>query len=196
MSNYPVTVPEQQGDAAERRKPLEGEILTGGASPRPGGVAGDPTLALLDLISFVMDRLVPIPGTRLRVGLNSLVLLLPVFGDVLASLVSVGILAIGLSSYRVPRIVAARMVLNTLLDTSLGWIPVVGDLFDLFFKADTRNVRLLQQYLAAGPQQQPSTWRHWVFVVTLLGGFIAVLVLIVLGIVALVHRIVEAVQGR
>jgi hypothetical protein len=46
----------------------------------------------------------------------------------------------------VPRIVAARMMLNALLDISLGWIPLVGDVFDLYFKADTRNVRLLQQY--------------------------------------------------
>ncbi len=150
---------------------------------------GSGPAALLDLISFVMDRLVQVPGTRLRIGLNSLALLLPVFGDVITSLVSVGILVIGLTSYRVPRIVAVRMALNTLLDTSLGWIPVVGDLFDMFFKADTRNVRLLQEYLGHGTRPPRSTWRHWVFVLGLLVAFGVVLALVILGIVALVHLI-------
>jgi len=50
----------------------------------------------------------------------------------------------------VPRIVAARMVMNSLLDAGLGWIPVFGDLFDVYFKADTRNVASCKNTPGAG----------------------------------------------
>jgi hypothetical protein len=145
------------------------------------------TAEVLDLVSYVMDRCMTIPGTRMRVGLNSLLMLLPIAGDLLANLVSAGILVVGLTSYRVPRIVATRMVLNTALDTSIGWIPVVGDLFDMFFKADTRNVRLLQAYLGQNGQPPPSTWRHWAFVLGLLGALVLVLVLVVAGTIAVMQ---------
>jgi Domain of unknown function (DUF4112) len=192
MSRYPLAAQhEPTAQAPDPGPPLEGEVLLAGSSPESQG-----PVALLDLVSFVMDRLVQVPGTRLRIGLNSLALLLPVFGDVITSLVSVGILVIGLTSYRVPRIVAFRMVLNTLLDTSLGWIPVVGDLFDMFFKADTRNVRLLQEYLGHGTRPPRPTWRHWAFVLGLLAAFAAVLALIVIGLVALVHLITQSLAAH
>lgn len=158
-----------------RPPPLRGEVLPDQPAHLP------PSIALLDWISFVMDRLLPIPGTRLRWGLNALFLLLPIVGDIIPTLISVGILIAGLTNHRVPRIVATRMVLNSLLDACLGWIPLFGDLFDLYFKADTRNVRLLQEYAdRTGPPPRP-TWRHWVFVGCVLGLFVLVLVLIVWG---------------
>jgi hypothetical protein len=88
------------------------------------------------------------------------------------------------------------MVLNSLLDASLGWIPVVGDLFDIYFKADTRNVRLLQQYAGRGDQRPPSTWRHWAFVLGLLGLVGLVLALLVLGVVTLVHWAIHGLFGK
>lgn len=144
---------------------------------RPEGTVLD----LLDWLSLVMDRLFEVPGTRLRFGLNSVLLLLPVLGDIIPTLISAAILAIGLSHYRVPRIVAARMVLNSLLDASLGWIPVFGDLFDLWFKADTRNVRLLMQYAGGNAEQPPSTWRHWLIVLGALAVLGLIVTLLVLG---------------
>ncbi len=134
-----------------------GTLIAPHAAPGAKGAGGDDLIRLLDRVSFLMDRLVPIPGTRLRAGLNTLLLLLPVAGDALAGVVSVAILAAGLGNRRVPRVVAARMVLNALLDAGLGWVPVLGDLFDLFFKADTRNVRLLMEYAGRGDEPQPST---------------------------------------
>jgi hypothetical protein len=166
------------------RAPLHGEVVF-----HPGDT--QPTLALLDGLSLVMDRLFEIPGTRLRFGLNSLLLLLPILGDIIPTFISVGIVVIGLSHQRVPRIVAARMMLNSLLDCTLGWIPVVGDLFDLFYKADTRNVRLLQEYAGWGEQQPRATWRHWVFVVGLLALFVFIMVLIALGTIVLIQWLVR-----
>ncbi len=165
---------------------MRGEIVSEGP---PGA---DAEVLFLDWISFVMDRMWHVPGTRLRFGLNSILLLLPVVGDVIPTLVSVGILLIGLRSRPVPRIVATRMVLNSLLDASLGWIPLVGDVFDLFFKADTRNVRLLQQYAGQAHEPPSSTWRHWVFVIGVGLGFLCVVGLIVWAGYLLVHMLLTA----
>ncbi len=177
MSQHPIRRPE----------PLRGEVVhEGGPAPRS-------IVSILDLVSYVMDRLVQVPGTKLRVGLNTPLMAVPILGDVIPSMVSFAILAVGLSHFRVPKIVAARMVFNALLDASLGWIPVAGDLFDVWFKADTRNVRLLQQYAGTGPP--PSTWRHWLFLAGLLGAFLLILVLIVLGTMAFVAWIVRLWRG-
>jgi hypothetical protein len=171
------------------RRPLEGEILL------PPRQINSP-VEFLDLVSFLMDRCFIVPGTDVRFGLNAIFLLLPVLGDVIPGLVSLGILAIGLHSYRVPRIVAARMVVNSLLDISIGWIPVVGDLFDLWFKADTRNVRLLQQYIGTSAEPPPATWRHWLFVLGVIGLTLLVLVLVVLGVIAFIHWIAAVIRGE
>ena len=79
--------------------------------------------------------------------------------------------------------------------SGLGWIPIIGDLFDLFFKADTRNVRLLQEYAGRRRQDARSTWRHWVFVIGLLIVFGLVLALIILGVISLIERLVHALHG-
>jgi hypothetical protein len=144
-------------------------------------------LELLDRIALLMDRAFEVPGTRLRFGLNSVLLLVPVLGEVIPALVSVAIIAVGLSYYRVPRIVAARMVVNSLLDVSLGWLPVVGSLFDVFFKADTRNVQLLREYAGPNARDAPSTWRHWLFVLGTIAVLVAFLALAVVGMVSLLR---------
>jgi hypothetical protein len=178
MPDHPITT-----------RPLHGEIIEG---PRPINTP----VEFLDLVSLVMDRAFVLPGTNIRFGLNAFFLLLPILGDVIPALVSLGILAIGLNSYRVPRIVAARMVLNSLLDISIGWVPVVGDLFDLWFKADTRNVRLLQEYAGLGGAPPRSTWRHWLFVVGVIAAVVVVLALLVLGMIAFIHWIIALARGE
>src|SRR5262249_30503799 len=178
MSNFPIVPVSGKPEGPQPPgEPLRGQVLFGPMPP--AHQTQQPTLAMLDTLSFVMDRLFEIPGTKMRVGLNTLLLLLPVFGDGISSLVSALILAIGLSTFRVPRIVAARMRTNSLIDASVGWIPVVGDLFNLWFKADTRNVRLLIEYAGQTDGDQKSTWRHWVFVVGM-----AIVFLLLLSVVA------------
>ena len=91
-----------------------------------------------------MDALVRIPGTNMRVGLDSLLGLVPVAGDVLALLPSLWIL------WHARRLGArrrtlARMAANVALDAGIGTIPLAGDLFDLFYKANLRNVALLER---------------------------------------------------
>jgi hypothetical protein len=152
-------------------------------------------LELLDWLSLVMDRAFQIPGTEVPYGLNTLLMMVPVLGDVIPTLVSVAILAIGLRHYRVPRIVAARMMLNSGLDAALGWIPVFGDLFDLWFKADTRNVRLFMEYAGRDAESTPSTWRHWLVVGAAAAGLVLLVVLLVLGTISLVRLIAQGFGG-
>jgi hypothetical protein len=182
MSNYPI-IPASGPSAGQpsREEPLKGEVLFG----PPPSPQTQPILALLDLLSFVMDRLVEVPGTKVRVGLNTLLLVLPVFGDAITSAVGAAILAIGLSVFKVPRIVAARMMMNSLIDASIGWIPIVGDLFNLWFKADTRNVRLLMEYAGRTDAEKPSTSKHWLFVVGMGLAFVTILCLLAWGVYTL-----------
>jgi hypothetical protein len=150
---------------------------------------------LLDAISHLMDRAFEIPGSKVRFGVNSLLLLMPGIGDVIAVGVSMFILFIGLSHYRVPRIVAARMVLNSLLDATISAIPLVGNVWDVWFKADTRNVNLLRQYVALGDNEKPpSTWKHWAVVLSLLLLCLVLLGLVIVGTVAVVMALARAVQ--
>ncbi len=107
----------------------------------------DPVAHLLSRLAWLMDRAVVIPGTRVRLGLDALLGLLPLGGDVVTGLVQAGLVLIALGRYRVPPAVATKMVGNVLLDIAVGAIPLLGDLFDVAFKANTRNMRLLEPYL-------------------------------------------------
>lgn len=120
----------------------------------------DPVAHLLDRVAWLMDRAFTVPGTNVRIGLDALLGLLPLGGDVMTGLVQSGLVLIALRHYRVPPAVAARMMANVLLDIGVGSIPLLGDLFDVAFKANTRNMALLDPYL--GPDRvasRPTTSR-------------------------------------
>jgi hypothetical protein len=96
----------------------------------------------------LLDNALRIPGTRLRFGLDPIVgLVVPGGGDVLGGAVSLCMLFLAVQ-YRVPVSVLASMVLNIAVDAAVGAVPVVGDLFDLVWKANDRNFRLLQRHRA------------------------------------------------
>jgi hypothetical protein len=141
------------------RLPLPMRIPGSKASAGPG-VTERPTRAGvaqgLERVARLMDRSFTIPGTRIKFGLDALIGLLPVGGDAIAGLIQAGLVLVALYHYRVPKHVAVRMAANVLLDTAVGAIPLVGDAFDVFFKANTRNIRLLERY-AQAPTQQPRT---------------------------------------
>lgn len=135
------------------------------------------------LIAWVLDDLIPIPGTKFRIGLDPIIGLIPGFGDSSTAVMSSMILLHGLRS-GVPRIVLVRMALNVLINSLVGAVPGVGDLFSAFFKSNRRNVELLDRH--AGTASRTSTAADWIFVSTLMGGvlLIAIAASIVIGIVA------------
>lgn len=108
----------------------------------------------IDRLVHLLDDAFPIPGTPWRIGLDPILGLLPGAGDALSSALSLALLreAVRLG---VPRRVLQRMIFTMLIDYVLGLVPLVGDAGDVFFRANRRNLRLLERH-AAG--ERPMGW--------------------------------------
>ena len=99
----------------------------------------------LKQIANFMDSSYRIPFFNISFGWDSIVGLMPGIGDIFTSLITIYIL-VQAFILQVPLIILVRMFINIFLDTILGFIPVIGDLFDVFFKANLINVSLLEDY--------------------------------------------------
>jgi len=108
----------------------------------------------LDRLALLLDGLIPIPGTDLRIGLDGLLGLVPVVGDVLTVLPGLYIIFEG---YRLGarRTTLVKMTVNSAVDALAGSFPVFGDLFDIGFKANLRNVALLRADLVDRSTPEP-----------------------------------------
>jgi len=145
-------------------------------NPQPSNPPLDsrfPTLRRLRRLSHLLDNAIPIPGTPYRIGLDPVLGLLPGGGDFLASLFSAYIV-LEASRLGVPRAMLLQMVTNIVLDTVAGSVPVLGDLVDVGWKANAKNVALLEAHLNVSPIRQKV---DWLFLVLLLGGFILFVIL-------------------
>ena len=96
-------------------------------------------------IANILDMAVKIPFIGIRVGLDFLIGLIPVIGDATMLIASLRIVQLG-RQLGVPKDIQRKMLTNSFLDFGLGFIPLVGDIFDLFFKANVRNVRLMERW--------------------------------------------------
>jgi hypothetical protein len=105
----------------------------------------------VELLARLMDNALRLPGTNVRFGLDSIVGLIPGAGDAATSLVSLYILSAA-NRYGVARATQLRMAANIAIDAVVGAVPVLGDLFDLYWKANLRNAELLRRHLAAEPK--------------------------------------------
>jgi hypothetical protein len=155
----------------------------------------------LERLAWLMDRAITIPGTKITVGLDALLGLLPVGGDVLTGIVQAALVLIALRYYRVPRSVAARMMGNVALDIAIGSIPLLGDLFDVAFKANTRNIKLLEPYRPRPesefvvPPSFPSTLKletarrgtPWRYILPIAATLIVLLALVLIGFITVVR---------
>lgn len=103
-----------------------------------------------------MDNQFRFPGTNFRFGLDPILNLIPVLGDVSGFLFSAVILATMLR-HGVSRKLAILMALNILVDTVIGAIPLIGQIFDFYYKANARNIRLLREHYEEG-KHQGSGW--------------------------------------
>ena len=104
------------------------------------------SLQRLEAIAKVMDGIFVLPGTNIRVGLDPLLGLMPVIGDLAASLVS-AYLIWEAHKLGAPKPLLARMVGNMVIDTVTGSIPVFGDAFDVLFRSNMKNMALLRRYV-------------------------------------------------
>ena len=101
----------------------------------------------LDMLATVFDTAFILPGTNVRFGVESLVRLVPGVGDVIASALSCYLLYEA-RQLGVPRLLFARMLANVVLEGTIGAVPIAGDAFDVFFRANRRNVALLRAHFA------------------------------------------------
>lgn len=98
-----------------------------------------------DRLSWIMDEWIQLPG-GFRIGLDGIIGLIPGIGDAGGFLISLVIINEARAA-GAPFQVLARMFFNVLVETIIGAIPFIGDLFDFWFKANARNMRLLHRYL-------------------------------------------------
>src|ERR1700704_1326688 len=118
----------------------------------------------LSRLSWLMDDLIKIPGLGWRFGLDALVGLIPGFGDTATTLVSFYILASAVR-YRVPKVTLLRMGLNIGIDYLLGSLPLVGDLFDVWWKSNQMNVELLSKRATVSAEEaRKGKLSDWLFV--------------------------------
>lgn len=131
-------------------------------------------------LAWWLDSSIPLPG-GFRIGLDGLIGLIPGIGDAVGGGLSTWMLY---QAYKlnVPKVIMARMIINVLLDALLGSIPLIGDIFDFFWKANLRNAQLLDRY-----QQSPRrTYRKSVASTALFFvGLFALGFLIIFGVVSL-----------
>jgi len=132
--------------------PTTGRRLTEPVRRVRGEVVGDQRAARFaaferrfSAVSRVMDELVAVPGTSVRVGLDPIVGLIPVVGDAISAAVGFWLIAEA-TRFGVPRIVVGRMVVNTVVDLAVGAIPVLGDLFDVVSRSNSRNLALFRRH--------------------------------------------------
>ena len=148
--------------------------------PLPTTFDADERLRWVTRVAHLMDSQFQLPGTRFRFGLDPLLGLVPIVGDLSTTVVSVALL-LTMLRHGASGAVVVRMALNILIDTVVGAIPILGNVFDFAYKSNERNVALLRRHYAEG--QHPGSGRG--LVVLLLLGFIIVFSLMAWGSVVL-----------
>ena len=163
----------------------DGEVL----HPRLGGAGGAFRNENLDLLSRLLDTWFRVPGTGIRFGLDGILGFIPGVGDLLGGAAST-IIVLAAFFRGVPLVTVARMVVNLGVEVVIGAVPLLGNLFDIGWRANRRNYALLEQSLEHGRRD---TARDWIFLVLLGVGLMTLLmlpfVLLVWASGSLLHKI-------
>jgi len=137
----------------------------------------------IEKLAKLMDAQFKVPGTNIRFGLDSLIGLIPGVGDLSTFAVS-GYMVWVLAHNGASGFLLARMVLNILIDAIVGMVPLLGDIFDIAFKANIRNMRLMQQHYTEG-RHKGSAWK-------IILPVLIVLFVIIGGIIWLTYKLLAA----
>ena len=137
------------------------------------------TLQALRKWSVLLDSAFRVPGTQMTFGLDPILGLIPGLGDLTTPFFS-ALLLLHAVRLRIPRVVQLRMVMNAAIDLAIGLIPVAGDFVDFGWKANVRNLALLEQHARPGAKATADDWA-FVTVVLLLLFAVAVIPLVFAG---------------
>jgi hypothetical protein len=129
----------------------------------------------VEFLAWLLDNSIPIPGTGRRIGIDAIIGFVPGLGDILSGGLGLVVVLRG-AQLGLPKVVIARMLANLGIDFVIGSIPVIGDAFDLWFKANARNLGLMRRYVDAPGN---STAGQWLFFAVAAGLLIAVAAIMV-----------------
>ena len=144
-------------------------------------------IELLRRWSRLMDSAYRVPGTSIRFGWDPIVGLVPGVGDVATASFAVTVLY---HAYRlgVPGVVLARMMLNVLIDLAAGLVPVAGDVADIAWKSNSRNLALLERHERPGVKPTSGDWAIVLLAVVLIG---SVLALVLTSVVMMAYTVLR-----
>lgn len=145
----------------------------------------------VDRLAWWLDNAIAVPGTRFRIGFDALIGLIPGIGDLVGALLSSYIIAVA-ASRGLPASALARMAINVGIDAFVGLLPIFGDLFDAAWKANQRNIRLMQQF-----EEAPAAARRQSRTAVAAWSALAIAFVVLLGIaaVAVIRWIAAALTG-
>lgn len=134
------------------------------------------SIAEVETLAWLLDNSIPVPflGGR-RFGVDAIIGLIPGFGDLASTLLGL-IVVWRASRMGFPKIVVARMLMNTGIDLVVGAIPFLGDAFDLWFKSNARNLGLAHEWLERPDRSTRGEWLAILLIVAILVGMIAFVV--------------------
>ena len=151
--------------------------MNGGSRPGRRSPHPDSTREWLRWWANLLDSKFRIPGTSIRFGLDPIFALVPGLGDLSSPVFAVALLVQGLHQ-RVPKVILLRMVLNALLDAFIGAVPLAGPVADIFFRANTRNLALLERHSQRGIPPRRSDY-VFVFGIAALFGMLALIPVVI-----------------
>ena len=127
----------------------------------------------LNRLAWLLDNSIRVPGTRYHIGLDPLIGLVPGIGDAAGALLSMVIVSEA-ARLGLPASILARMGFNVALEVLIGSIPIIGDVFDMTWKANARNARLFERYATSSKKTITSS-KIMIFAIMLIFTFISVL---------------------
>ena len=146
-------------------------------------------LGEVEALAWLLDSSIPVPGTGgRRFGIDALIGFVPVVGDLASGVIGLFVVWRG-SRLGVPRVVVARMLVNSVIDIAIGAIPLFGDAFDLWFKANTRNLALIRRHVE---EPETSTAGEWLVLMGLVGLVVAIIFLLGWFVIAAIAAIAGA----
>jgi len=158
-------------------------------TPSPSHVA---SLRRLRRISHLLDNAIPIPGTKYRIGLDPILGLIPGGGDLISSIFA-GYVVFKSAQMGVPQETLVKMATNIVFDTVAGTVPVAGDLLDVAWKANVKNIDLLDAHLGSPEQGKKA---DWLFVAALLLGLMLIVGGVIFLSVMLFGWLFQVITGR
>lgn len=121
-------------------------------TPYQKGILNKPGTGWIKTVSYLMDEQFRFPGTKFRFGIDPVINFFPLVGDMAGFVISAGML-LAMARNGASSKVVVLMSINILVDSVIGPIPVIGHIFDFFFKSNTRNLKLMQEHFLEGKHQ-------------------------------------------